>query len=65
VDITRFGDGSNQPDRAVDRAVDVLLGGDVSAQTKKILLDQVRSSSEPPLVKAFAMVLGSPEFQKR
>jgi uncharacterized protein (DUF1800 family) len=65
VDITRFADGSNQPDRAVDRAVDVLLGGDVSAQTKKILLDQVRSSSEPPLVKAFAMVLGSPEFQKR
>ncbi len=65
VDISRFSDGSMDPDHAVDRAIQVLLGGDVSAQTKKILLDQVRSSKEPPLTKAFAMVLGSPEFQKR
>jgi hypothetical protein len=45
--------------------VTVLLGGDVSPQTQTVLVDQVRSSNEPMVVKAFALVLGSPEFQKR
>jgi uncharacterized protein (DUF1800 family) len=65
VDLTRFSDGSTQPERVVEHAIEVLLGGDVSEKTKSILIDQVRSSTEPPLVKAFALVLGSPEFQKR
>jgi uncharacterized protein (DUF1800 family) len=65
IDLTRFSDGSTQPESVVERATQVLLGGDVSDKTKNILIDQVRSSTEPPLVKAFALVLGSPEFQKR
>ncbi len=65
VDLARFSDGSSKPEYVVDRALQVLLGGDVSAQTKKVLIDQVKSSDEPPLVKAFALVVGSPEFQKR
>src|SRR5262249_30351662 len=65
VDLTRFSDGSTQPEAVVDRAVQLLLGGDVSEQTRKILVDQVRSTDQPPLTKAIALVLGSPEFQKR
>ncbi len=65
IDLKNFPEDSGQPDRVVDRAVQVLLGGDVSDQTKKILLGQIHSTDEPPIVKAFAMVLGSPEFQKR
>ena len=65
VDLSRFADGSTQPENVVDRAVQLLLGGEVSAQTRKVLIDQVRSSGEPPATKAIALVLGSPEFQKR
>jgi hypothetical protein len=43
----------------------LLLGGEVSQQTRNILIEQVRTSGEPPVAKAIAMVLGSPEFQKR
>jgi uncharacterized protein (DUF1800 family) len=64
-DITRFSAESAEPTAAVDRAVQVLLAGDVSEQTKQIVLEQVRSSNEPPLTRAFALVLGSPEFQRR
>ena len=64
-DITRFSGESLAPAAAVDRAVTVLLAGDVSEQTKRIVLDQVQSSNEPPLDRAFALVLGSPEFQRR
>ena len=65
VDLGRFADGATQPEQVVDRAVHLLLGGEVSAQTRTVLVDQVRSSGEPPLAKAIALVLGSPEFQKR
>ena len=65
ADITRFSGESLEPAAAVDRAVNVLLAGDVSDQTKRIVLDQVQSSTEPPLARAFALVLGSPEFQRR
>jgi uncharacterized protein (DUF1800 family) len=65
VDLTAFVDGNNTAEHVVDRAVQLLLGGEVSPQTRKILIDQVRSSGEPPVTKAVAMVLGSPEFQKR
>ncbi len=58
-------DGNNDPDHIVDRAVQLLLGGEVSPQTRKILVEQVGSSGEPPVTKAIALVLGSPEFQKR
>ena len=54
-----------KPDDAVERAIDAVLGGEVSAQTKKVLVDQVRAANETPLVKAFALALGSPEFQRR
>jgi hypothetical protein len=64
-DISRFSAQSPEPTAAVDRAVQVLLAGDVSEQTRQIVLEQVRSSNEPPLARAFALVLGSPEFQKR
>src|SRR5262249_6405850 len=36
VDLTRFSDGSSRPDDVVERAVQVLLGGDVSEQTRKV-----------------------------
>ena len=65
IDLARFSKGVTSHDRAIDVAVDALLGGDVSDATKRILVDQIRTTNEPPLVKAFAMVLGSPEFQKR
>jgi uncharacterized protein (DUF1800 family) len=65
VDLSRFSDSSTTPDAVVDRAVRLLLGGEVSEQTRKVVVDQVRSSDEPPLTKAIALVLGSPEFQKR
>jgi uncharacterized protein (DUF1800 family) len=64
-DITGFAGESLEPTAAVDRAVKVLLAGDVSDQTRHIVLEQVRSSNEPPLARAFALVLGSPEFQRR
>ena len=65
VDLSQFSEGSNTPENVIDRAVRVLLNGDVSEQTMKILAEQLRTTTEPPLVKAFALVLGSPEFQKR
>jgi len=64
VEVSRFADETRAPDSAVERAGQVLLNGDISPQTQRILIEQVRSSSEPSLMKAFAMVLGSPEFQK-
>jgi uncharacterized protein (DUF1800 family) len=65
VDLTRFaGDGASA-EQLVERAVQVLLGGDVSSQTRNVLAEQIRASAEPPLTKAFALVLGSPEFQRR
>jgi hypothetical protein len=65
IDAAALADGNNDPDYIVDRAVQLLLGGDVSQQTRKILVEQVRTSGEPPVAKAIALVLGSPEFQKR
>jgi uncharacterized protein (DUF1800 family) len=65
VELSRFAPGTTSAEAAVDRAVEILLAGNVSSQTRSILEDQVRSSDEPALTKAFALVLGSPEFQKR
>lgn len=63
VDLSRFGSASAEA--VVDQAAQLLLGGDLSAQTRKVLLDQVRSSGEPAVPKTIALLLGSPEFQKR
>ena len=53
------------PEDAITRAIESVLGNDVSEQTKQVLVAQVRASAESPMAKAFALALGSPEFQKR
>ena len=52
-------------EEAVKRAIDAVLGGDVSEQTRRVLQSQLRESPDSPMMKAFALALGSPEFQKR
>jgi uncharacterized protein (DUF1800 family) len=65
VNLMQLTEAPTESDRAVDQAVRILLAGDVSESTRTIVIDQVRSSTEPAVVKAFALLLGSPEFQKR
>jgi uncharacterized protein (DUF1800 family) len=58
--------------RALDRAIEILLGGGVSAQTRQAITEQLKGGSprreqipDPNLGRIFALVLGSPEFQRR
>jgi uncharacterized protein (DUF1800 family) len=77
VDLKRLV-GDSQ--KVLDRAMDILLGGDVSAQTRQALGEQVKSrvtipagkeqsltqqNADPNLSRIIALVLGSPEFQRR
>jgi uncharacterized protein (DUF1800 family) len=64
ADLSRFAAEGGDSSAAVNEAILVLLGGDVSEQTRAVVENQVRSDSDP-LTKAFALVLGSPEFQKK
>ncbi|MBI3949187.1 MAG: hypothetical protein HY314_01850 [Acidobacteria bacterium] len=57
----------------MERAIAVLLSGDVSPQTRAILAQQLSEDTpqvaQPPIdsyvAKAFGLALGSPEFQRR
>jgi hypothetical protein len=69
--IDPAGLASKNPDEEspTQLAIDVLLGNDISPQTRKIIEDQFGQDQAEigaaRLPKAFALVLGSPEFQKR
>ncbi len=65
VELSRFADESASADVLVQRAADLALGGDISERTRKVVAGQVASPAGLSPVKAFSLVLGSPEFQKR
>jgi hypothetical protein len=60
---------STTADEAIESAIRSLPGYDISAETRSVLEDQL--SQDPPtadathLQRALALVLGSPEFQKK
>lgn len=49
---------------AIGLAVKTLLENDISAETRKALEGQLQIGDTARLPKAFALVMGSPEFQK-
>jgi uncharacterized protein (DUF1800 family) len=70
------GDGSGQPDAVLDTAIDVLLAGEASAETRKTLEKQMndprvrQASLDDPITHVnegmiAGLVLGAPEFQRR
>jgi|CZKC01.1.fsa_nt_gi uncharacterized protein (DUF1800 family) len=78
VDIATLvgGDAVNDPNRALDRAIKVLLNGDISAQTRSTLEKQlndpqvIEAKLDDPIKKinvgtVAGLVLGAPEFQRR
>ncbi len=78
VDIAALigADDANDPNTALDRAIKVLLNGDISAQTRSTLEKQIydpqviEAKLDDPIKKVnvgtvAGLVLGAPEFQRR
>jgi uncharacterized protein (DUF1800 family) len=76
VDLTGLLDGSANADQVADRLMERLLGADVSPDTRAVLRDALAQPAvlraalddpvvAPDLAKVAALVLGSPEFQRR
>jgi uncharacterized protein (DUF1800 family) len=65
VDLKRLAPDDWNNDAVIDLAVRHLLAGEISADVRKTLQEQMRSAGGDVLTKTFALVLGSPDFQKR
>jgi uncharacterized protein (DUF1800 family) len=72
VDVRRLLDAANpdRPNEVVDAVSRNLLGGPPSENTRRVLLTQAAPSIEgetavPDVTKVVALLLGSPEFQRR
>jgi uncharacterized protein (DUF1800 family) len=72
VDVRRLLGAANpdRPNEVVDAVAGNLLGGPPSANTRRVLLAQAAPSIEgetavPDVTKVVALLLGSPEFQRR
>jgi uncharacterized protein (DUF1800 family) len=55
---------SGNTEDAIGLAAKTLLGNDLSIETRKALEGQLQSGDTERVRKAFALVMGSPEFQK-
>ncbi len=58
-------EASSDPLRALDRALQVFLGGQVSPETRAALEKQIRDAGKADPGMIAGLVLGSPEFQRR
>jgi uncharacterized protein (DUF1800 family) len=76
VDLAAVLSEGGEPAAIVDRLVDRLLGGEISAESRAVIADALEHASvrratlddpvaTPDLAKIAALVLGSPEFQRR
>ena len=64
ADLTRGLTGDSAKP-AIDRLGAILLGGDLSASTRATLEKQFAPGTPPDAAKICALLLGSPEFQRR
>ena len=66
VNLDGFTKEGRRADQAIDRAISSLLGKDISPETRATLERELSKSDAPSsIARAFAIVLGSPEFQRR
>ena len=77
LDLTPFSGDRSAPEATLERLLAILLHGDVSPQTRAVLVDQLsdpqirrqtpddRGPADTDVEKLAALVIGSPEFQRR